>query len=98
MVNPRWYLLPPMPRPPCKVSVIGPPQSGKSTLSALLAEHYGAVLIDMKKVVEVVSTRIRQEKLEKARQEETISALEKVKALMQKDEAHESGESRLRNN
>ncbi|CDQ90195.1 unnamed protein product [Oncorhynchus mykiss] len=32
MLNPRRYLLPPMPRPPCKVSVIGPPCAGKSTL------------------------------------------------------------------
>lgn len=93
MVKPRWYLLPPMPRPPCKVSVIGPPQSGKSTLSALLAEYYGAVVIDMKKLVEVVTDKIRQEKQEKARQDATISALEKVKALMHKDGMYDSGES-----
>ncbi|KAK1889504.1 Adenylate kinase 9 [Dissostichus eleginoides] len=30
--NPRRYLLPPMPRPPCRVSIIGPPLAGKSTL------------------------------------------------------------------
>ncbi|KAB5539635.1 hypothetical protein PHYPO_G00091290 [Pangasianodon hypophthalmus] len=90
MVKPRWYLLPPMPRSPCRVSVIGPPQSGKSTLSALLAEHYGAVVIDMKKLVEVVMDKIRQEKLEKARQDATTSALEKVKAWMHKDNVYES--------
>lgn len=82
-----------MPRPPCKVSVIGPPQSGKSTLSALLAEHYGAVVIDMKKLLEVVMDKIRQETLEKARQDATISALEKVKAWMHKDDVNEPGES-----
>lgn len=91
MVKPRWYLLSPMPRPPCKVSVIGPAQSGKSTLSALLADHYGAVRIDMKKLVEVVMDKMRQEKLERARQDATISALEKVKA--RRDDLHESGES-----
>lgn len=85
-----------MPRPPCKVCVIGPPKSGRSTLSALLAEHYGAILIDMKNVVDVVTDKIRQDKLEKARQHVTISALEKVKALMHKDDAHESGERQLR--
>ncbi|KAI3363735.1 hypothetical protein L3Q82_001351 [Scortum barcoo] len=34
VTNPRRYLLPPMPRPPCRVSIIGPPQAGKSTLLA----------------------------------------------------------------
>ncbi|KAJ8009601.1 hypothetical protein DPEC_G00090590 [Dallia pectoralis] len=47
MLNPRRYLLPPMPRPPCKVSVIGPPCAGKTTLCALLARHYGAVVVDI---------------------------------------------------
>ncbi|XP_060721057.1 adenylate kinase 9 [Tachysurus vachellii] len=87
MVKPRWYLLPPMPRPPCKVSVIGPPQSGKSTLCSLLAEHYGAVVMDIKKLKEVVMEKIRQEMMEKARQDATISALEKVKV---KDDVKES--------
>lgn len=82
-----------MPCPPCKVSVIGPPQSGKSTLSALLAEHYGAVLIDMKKMMEVDMDKIRQGRLEKARQDATISALQKVKVRMHKDDVQKSGES-----
>ncbi|TSN30253.1 Adenylate kinase 9 [Bagarius yarrelli] len=90
MINPRYYLLPPMPRPTCKVSVIGPAQSGKSTLSALLAEHYGAVLIDIKKLMENVTEKIRQERMEKVRQEATISALEKIKAQMSTDCVSES--------
>ncbi|KAF4082451.1 hypothetical protein AMELA_G00151420 [Ameiurus melas] len=81
MVDPRRYLLPPMPRPPCKVSVIGPPRSGKSTLSALLAERYGAVVIDMKKLTEVVMDKFRQERLEKTCQDTT------EKACTQKDES-----------
>ncbi|KAG7316817.1 hypothetical protein KOW79_020358 [Hemibagrus wyckioides] len=88
MVKPRWYLLPPMPRPPCRVSVIGPPRSGKSTLSVLLAEYYGAVVIDMKKLTEAAMENIRHEKLEKARQDATISALEKLK--VQKNDGGES--------
>lgn len=90
MVKPRWYLLPPMPRPPCKVSVIGPPQSGKSTLCSLLAEHYGAVVMDIKKLKKVVMEKIRLEMMEQARQDATISALEKVKV---KDDVNKSGES-----
>lgn len=38
--NPRPYLLPPQPRPPAKFAVFGPPQSGTTTLSTLLAERY----------------------------------------------------------
>ena len=42
MKNPRPYLLPPQPRPPVKLCVMGPPHSGKTTLCHNLAEKYGA--------------------------------------------------------
>ncbi|XP_060046846.1 adenylate kinase 9 [Erinaceus europaeus] len=45
-LNPRPYLLPPMPAPPFKVFVFGPPSSGKTTLCKLLAEHYKGKVID----------------------------------------------------
>ncbi|KAI4890937.1 hypothetical protein NFI96_033193 [Prochilodus magdalenae] len=60
LMNPRRYLLPPLPRPPCKVAVIGPPCSGKSTLSALLAKHYGAVLVDLRKHMEPIVMKMVQ--------------------------------------
>uniref|UniRef100_A0A7M4FRL1 Uncharacterized protein n=1 Tax=Crocodylus porosus TaxID=8502 RepID=A0A7M4FRL1_CROPO len=40
MLNPRPYLLPPMPLPPCKILVLGPPLSGKTTLCNLIANRY----------------------------------------------------------
>ncbi|NWS44189.1 KAD9 kinase, partial [Probosciger aterrimus] len=40
MSNPRPYLLPPMPLPPCKVLVFGPPFSGKTTICNLIAHKY----------------------------------------------------------
>ena len=40
--NPRPFLLPPQPRIPCRLSVLGPPLSGTSTLCHLLAHKYGA--------------------------------------------------------
>ena len=42
--NPRPYLLPPLPKTPCKICVLGPPTSGKSTLAKQLAEHYDAMV------------------------------------------------------
>uniref|UniRef100_A0A8C3LXR3 Adenylate kinase 9 n=1 Tax=Chrysolophus pictus TaxID=9089 RepID=A0A8C3LXR3_CHRPC len=40
MLNPRPYLLPPMPMPPCKVLVFGPPVSGRTTICSLIANKY----------------------------------------------------------
>ena len=40
--NPRPFLLPPQPRPPCKLVVLGPQLSGKTTVAHLLALRYGA--------------------------------------------------------
>ncbi|KAF8572392.1 hypothetical protein P879_00856 [Paragonimus westermani] len=47
MANPRPYLLPPQPRPPFRVMVVGPAASGKSTVIRLLAERYGARVLDL---------------------------------------------------
>ncbi|XP_066533319.1 adenylate kinase 9 [Hoplias malabaricus] len=85
MVNPRQYLLPPMPRSPCRVAVIGPRCSGKSTLSVLLAKHYGAVLIDLKKLMEPIVANVRQEMLEKTRKDAITAALQKVKVRVKSD-------------
>ena len=53
MKNPRSYLLPPQPRPPAKLCVMGPPHSGKTTLCHNLAEKYGAevIIVDHKTFV-----------------------------------------------
>ncbi|XP_072537006.1 adenylate kinase 9 [Salminus brasiliensis] len=91
MANPRRYLLPPMPHPPCRMAVIGPPCSGKTTLCTLLAEHYGAVLIDLEKLMEPVLIEMRQEMLEKAHQDAVFVALEKVKHQMELEATHGPG-------
>ena len=44
MTNPRPYLKPPNPQIPCKVCVLGPPISGKSTLAKALASKYNAMV------------------------------------------------------
>ncbi|TWW68860.1 Adenylate kinase 9 [Takifugu flavidus] len=79
IINPRTYLLPPMPRPPCRVSIIGPPQAGKSTMCKLLAQHYNVVVIDMDALVQPVLASIEKERLDKVKEETTRDAIEKIK-------------------
>ncbi|XP_039637151.1 adenylate kinase 9 isoform X2 [Perca fluviatilis] len=83
--NPRWYLLPPMPRLPCRVSIIGPPQAGKTTLCKLLAQHYKALMLDMEVLVQPVLDKVEQERLDKIKEETTQVAIEKIKMKMEKD-------------
>lgn len=92
MLNPRRYLLPPMPRPPCKVSVIGPPCAGKSTLCALLAQHYGAEVVDMEVLMKPVIAKVKQDMLEKVKRDSTLMAIERVKVKMELDATHGSSE------
>ncbi|NXH48211.1 KAD9 kinase, partial [Dicaeum eximium] len=40
VLNPRPYLLPPMPVSPCKVFVFGPPFSGRTTVCNVIADNY----------------------------------------------------------
>ncbi|KAM9339254.1 adenylate kinase 9 [Symphorus nematophorus] len=85
ITNPRRYLLPPMPRPPCRVSIIGPPQAGKSTLCKLLAQHCNAVVLDMEVLVQPVLAKVEQDRLDKVKEETTHVAIEKIKLKMEQD-------------
>ncbi|XP_048858202.1 adenylate kinase 9 isoform X2 [Brienomyrus brachyistius] len=88
MVNPRPYLLPPMPRPPCKVAVIGPPSVGKSTLCGLIASHYGAAVVDVEALVRPTLNQARDTMLEKVRAEATPIAIQRVKARLKAEVTH----------
>ncbi|XP_071050674.1 adenylate kinase 9-like [Onthophagus taurus] len=44
--NPRPYLLPPFPKPPCKIFVIGPPVSGKSAVAKSVALFLDGKVLD----------------------------------------------------
>ncbi|XP_056284243.1 adenylate kinase 9 [Pseudoliparis swirei] len=85
VTNPRPYLLPPMPRAPCRVSIIGPPRAGKSTLCKLLAQHYNALVLDMEVLVQPVLAKVEQEKLEEIKEQTTQSAIEKIRMKMEQD-------------
>ncbi|XP_076612348.1 adenylate kinase 9 isoform X2 [Chaetodon auriga] len=93
ITNPRRYLLPPMPRPPCRVSIIGPPQAGKSTLCKLLAQHYNVLVLDMEVLVQPALAKVEQERLDKIKEETTQIAIEKIKMKMEQDGGQNSDES-----
>ncbi|XP_065820230.1 adenylate kinase 9 [Labrus bergylta] len=85
VANPRQYLLPPMPRPPCRVAIIGPPQAGKSTLCQLLAQHYNALVLDLEKLVLPVLEKVEQDRLDQIKDETTQVAIEQIKKKMQQE-------------
>ncbi|XP_040920922.1 adenylate kinase 9 [Toxotes jaculatrix] len=93
VTNPRRYLLPPMPRPPCRVSITGPPQAGKSTLCKLLAQHYNAVVLDMEELVQPVLSKAEQERLDKIKEETTQVAVEKIRMKREQDGGQNSDET-----
>lgn len=74
-----------MPRPHCKVSIVGPRLAGKSTLCRFLARHYGAVVLDVEELSQPVLARAEQEKLDKIKKETTQAPIEKIKMKMKKD-------------
>ncbi|CAH8670710.1 unnamed protein product [Schistosoma haematobium] len=72
MKNPRPYLLPPQPRPPFRVVVLGPKASGKTELIHILAESYRAKIIDIAGMLQ---------------EEYNIRISEKLKEIQEKTEA-----------
>ncbi|KAM7395370.1 hypothetical protein PAMA_006910 [Pampus argenteus] len=53
------------------VSIIGPPQAGKSTLCKLLAQNYSALVLDMDELMQPVLAKVEQERLDKIKEETT---------------------------
>ncbi|KAG8123953.1 hypothetical protein E2320_019386, partial [Naja naja] len=83
MLNPRSYLLPPMPLPPCKVLVVGPPFSGKTTLCELLANHYQGKVLDMEALLKTYYEQARLELIEQTRAEAILVGIARVKEKME---------------
>ncbi|KAL8579547.1 hypothetical protein ACOMHN_025500 [Nucella lapillus] len=78
MKNPRPYLLPPQPRPPCKFAVQGPPLSGKTTLCYILADHYNAEVLNVKEVIHPRLVAEKKKLIEMVKEKATAKAIEKV--------------------
>ncbi|RNA14891.1 adenylate kinase 9-like [Brachionus plicatilis] len=77
--NPRPYLRLPQPRAPCKLSILGTPFSGKTSLSALLAKKYNASVIDMKSLMEPRIKKANDELRDRVTVEATQSAIDQIK-------------------
>ncbi|XP_038617228.1 adenylate kinase 9 [Tachyglossus aculeatus] len=77
--NPRPYLLPPMPLPPCKVLVCGPPSSGKTSLCDLIASRYKGKVLDLAKLIEPRLKMAQDDFIEQVRSDATEQAIRRVK-------------------
>ncbi|XP_039770688.1 adenylate kinase 9 isoform X2 [Ornithorhynchus anatinus] len=77
--NPRPYLLPPMPLPPCKVLVWGPRSAGKTSLCNLIASRYRAKVLDLGRLIEPRLKTAQVAFLEQVRSDATEQAILKVK-------------------
>ncbi|KAL2306581.1 hypothetical protein Nmel_004510 [Mimus melanotis] len=77
VLNPRPYLLPPMPACPCKVFVFGPPLSGRTTICNLIAHSYKGKVLDMDKLIQQYkeSRKKPTEELQKDAVEKAIAAV-----------------------
>ncbi|KAM8953015.1 adenylate kinase 9 [Pelodytes ibericus] len=83
--NPRPYLLPPMPQPPCKVAVIGPKSSGKTTVCNLIAKQYAGKVFDMAQLIVPYAEEAKLNAIENAREEATQMAIQNLKLKLQQE-------------
>ncbi|XP_072307858.1 adenylate kinase 9-like [Eucyclogobius newberryi] len=92
-VNPRRYLVPPMPIRPCRVCIIGPSLSGKSTLCNLVAKHYNTQVLDVDTLVQTSLKQAELERLERIKQETIASATEKIHSRLSTDDGKVADEA-----
>ncbi|XP_072178424.1 adenylate kinase 9-like isoform X1 [Diadema setosum] len=91
--NPRPYLVSPQPRPPCKLCVVGPPLSGKTSVCHLLAQKFNARVLDVNELIKSRMETHKAKQIELARQEALESAIATVKAkLREKEETGSEGD------
>jgi adenylate/nucleoside-diphosphate kinase len=84
--NPRPYLMPPQPRPPCKISVTGPHLSGKTEVAHLLAQKYGAKVLDIDVLIKPKFEEEKKKIVDQARKEATEQAIGTVKAKLKEEQ------------
>ncbi|XP_032299214.1 adenylate kinase 9 isoform X1 [Coturnix japonica] len=92
MLNPRPYLLPPMPMPPCKVLVFGPPLSGRTTVCKLIANKYKGKFLDMAELIQSHVEELREKKAEQVRRYEIEKAKTAVEDSLESEKQSEEPE------
>lgn len=60
-------------------------------MCALLAEHYGAVVVDVEALMERTLSMFKKDMLDKVRHDATLAGLEKVRAKVQLEATQASG-------
>ncbi|XP_063245853.1 adenylate kinase 9 isoform X2 [Prinia subflava] len=88
MLNPRPYLLPPMPVSPCKVFVFGPPLSGRTTLCNVIAHNYKGTILDMDKLIQPYK-ELREKETQKLLKDAVEKAIEAVKNRVESEKQSE---------
>lgn len=78
--NPRPYLLPPYPKPSCRIFIMGPPCSGKTAVAQCLAYLLDGEMISEEDAQEEYRTRRKSEFRDKVSQ----AAISKAMALLNK--------------
>ncbi|KAM6084508.1 adenylate kinase 9 [Theristicus caerulescens] len=96
MLNPRPYLLPPMPLLPCKVLVFGPPFSGRTTICNLIAQKYKGKVLDMAKLIQPHVEESRKENIEQVQRDTVEKAITAVKNRLELEkQSREPGMSEI---
>lgn len=73
--NPRPYLLPPNPKPTCKIFVFGPKHSGKTAVSLCLSYLLNCTVLSIEDIVAIFIMNQEEEIKEKAKQAAIAEAL-----------------------
>lgn len=85
MKNPRPYLMPPQPRAPCKIAVVGPSTAGKTSIAHLLAQQYNAKVLDMNQLIVPKLDEERKRQLEVVRREATEISIQTVMTKLKEE-------------
>ncbi|XP_077367067.1 adenylate kinase 9 isoform X2 [Festucalex cinctus] len=85
--NPRPYLLPPMPSPPCRVCIIGTADSGRPALAKLMGGRHNVSVLELEKLAEPLVAELEKEWLAKVREDSTQVAMEKIRTKQQNEQS-----------
>ncbi|XP_033125059.1 adenylate kinase 9-like isoform X4 [Anneissia japonica] len=83
--NPRPYLIGPQPRPPCKLSVVGPPLAGKTSISHLLAQKFNARVLDVTELIKPRMKAHKEKQIQLATEEAKENAISSVKSKLREE-------------